>query len=121
MKTGFCGVFRVPGDKSLSHRVLMLAALSQEVSQIKNFLQGNDCLATKNILSNLGVSFWQNQDILYVKGVGPYGFLDLKSPLNCVNSGTTMRLLMGLLCTQKISCELTGLPSLLKRPISPLS
>lgn len=112
------GVVRVPGDKSISHRSIMLGSIAEGVTQIKGFLEGEDALATMAAFRAMGVRIDgpQNGNVT-VYGVGKHG---LKAPtriLDCGNSGTSMRLLTGLLAGQGFEVEMTGDDSLRKRPM----
>ncbi len=120
------GVVRVPGDKSLSHRALLLGALAKGDSYVSGFLPSGDCHATLTCLRALGVGVdVQNKTTLTVKGQGLRGLCTPSAPLNCVRSGTTMRLLAGILAGQRFETTLTGEPQLLRRPmrriVDPLS
>jgi 3-phosphoshikimate 1-carboxyvinyltransferase len=116
----------VPGDKSISHRALILAALSNGSCKITNFLQGEDCLSTAEALRKLGVQieFSPELDLVIVEGC--HGkFRPPDSDIYCGNSGTTMRLLAGILAAQPFRSRLVGDASLSRRPmkriIQPLS
>jgi len=111
------GTLRVPGDKSLSHRVAMLAALAAGVSEVTGFLESEDCLNTLRAMEELGCRVdRQPRGKLLIHGTG--GLLRSPSqPLDMGNSGTGMRLLAGLLAGQGISAELTGDASLSRRPM----
>ncbi|HET9679105.1 MAG TPA: 3-phosphoshikimate 1-carboxyvinyltransferase [Gammaproteobacteria bacterium] len=112
------GELRVSGDKSISHRALMLGALATGQTRISGFLAGADCLATLRILRQLGVSIEPETDTdIVVTGVGLSGFTPPNEPLDCGNSGTSMRLLTGILAGQPFSSSLTGDASLQKRPM----
>jgi 3-phosphoshikimate 1-carboxyvinyltransferase len=112
------GRVRVPGDKSISHRALLLGALAEGDSQIGGFLPSGDCLATLDCLRALGVETEaHDQTALTVHGCGLYGLRASTAPLNCVRSGTTMRLLAGILVGQSFASTLTGDPQLLRRPM----
>lgn len=112
------GSLRVPGDKSISHRSIMLGAIAEGATRISGFLEGEDALATMNIFRTLGVRIdGPGEGRVTVHGVGLRG---LKAPhqiLDCGNSGTSMRLLCGLLAGQRFDCQLTGDESLLRRPM----
>lgn len=120
------GELKLPGDKSISHRALLLSALAEGDSTIKNLLMGEDNLATLNALQNLGIQIviGSNQKIL-VKGNGLRGLKPSANPLDLGNSGTGLRLLAGILAGQTFSSQLTGDSSLQKRPmkriVEPLS
>lgn len=111
------GKCRVPGDKSISHRALMLAALAHGTSTITHFLQSEDCLATLNILRELGVDIQHDGEIVVVHGMGDTPFKTPRIPLDCGNAGTAMRLLLGLLVGQNIHGTLVGDVSLMRRPM----
>lgn len=112
------GTLRVPGDKSISHRALMLASIATGISEVRGFLRSGDCVATWRALSQMGVEINEGKDgAIHVKGVGARG---LKKPLQALdlgNSGTAMRLLTGLLSAQVFDTELTGDASLRQRPM----
>lgn len=112
------GRFRVPGDKSISHRAIMLASIAEGVTRITGFLEGEDSIATMNVFRALGVQIeGPNQGNVTVHGVGMRGLRAPRSTLDCGNSGTAMRLLSGLLAGQAFDCELTGDDSLRRRPM----
>jgi 3-phosphoshikimate 1-carboxyvinyltransferase len=109
---------RVPGDKSISHRALLLGALAGGASHISGFLPSRDCLATLACLRALGIHVEAHDETtLTVGGRGLHGLQAPGAPLNCVRSGTTMRLLAGILAGQSFDCTLTGDPQLLRRPM----
>lgn len=109
---------RVPGDKSISHRALMLGSIAEGQTQISGFLAGEDSLATLAIMRQLGVSIEQVSDTeLIVSGVGLHGLQAPKQELDCGNAGTAMRLLTGLLAGQSFDSVLTGDQYLLRRPM----
>src|SRR3989338_6185343 len=107
----------IPGDKSISHRFVMLAAISNGIYSAENFLMSDDTLATINIFRQLGVTIDLSHNKIVVHGVGRYGLQSSREPLDCQNSGTSMRLLTGLLCAQKFDSILIGDSSLAKRPM----
>lgn len=112
------GSTTVPGDKSISHRAAMFAALAEGRSQVRNFLPGGDCQATLGVLRSLGVAIEEvSPSELTIDGVGLHGLQEPAAPLDCVNSGTTMRLLAGLLAGQRFFSVLSGSPQLVKRPM----
>jgi 3-phosphoshikimate 1-carboxyvinyltransferase len=107
----------VPGDKSISHRAIMLAALSNGVCKITNFLEGEDCLCTARAFQQLGVTIEAPEPGLVVVH-GSHGRLTApEEEIDCGNSGTTMRLLSGLLAAQPFSARLIGDASLSRRPM----
>ena len=112
------GRLRVPGDKSISHRALMLAAIAEGVSTITGFLEGEDTLATARILGQLGVRIEAPAaGRRLVHGVGLHGLRAPSADLDCGNAGTGMRLLAGLLAGQGFDCRLIGDASLSRRPM----
>lgn len=112
------GVATVPGDKSISHRALLLGAIAQGVSTVRNWLPAADCLATLNSLRVLGVTLEQPSPTrLLVHGVGLRGLSPSPTPINCHGSGTTMRLLAGVLAGQPSTSILDGHEGLRRRPM----
>jgi len=112
------GELRVPGDKSISHRSVMLGAIAEGVTEVSGFLQGEDNLATVNAFRAMGVEIAQhNATQLTIVGVGLHGLKTPPTMLDLGNSGTSMRLLSGLLAGQSFNSVLTGDTSLLKRPM----
>jgi 3-phosphoshikimate 1-carboxyvinyltransferase len=112
------GQVRVPGDKSVSHRALLLGSLAEGASRVSGFLPSNDCLATLACLRSMGVEIaFQGDTTLTVYGRGLRGLQVPTAPLNCVRSGTTMRLLAGILAGQTFTSTLTGEPQLRRRPM----
>jgi 3-phosphoshikimate 1-carboxyvinyltransferase len=112
------GRVRVPGDKSISHRALMLGSLADGDSQVSGFLPSGDCLATLSCLRALGIEIERHDETtLTVHGRGLRGLHKPDTALNCVRSGTTMRLLTGILAGQAFDCTLTGEAQLLRRPM----
>ena len=116
---GLRGRISVPGDKSISHRAAILAALGQGTTRIDGFLESSDCLATLRCLSLLGVPIERLSPGSYqIMGRGQEGFREPKNVLDCGNSGTTMRLLAGVLAVQPCFSVLTGDASLRTRPMA---
>lgn len=111
------GRITVPGDKSISHRALMLGAIAEGVTTISGFLQGEDTLATANVFKQLGVEIENNGSVVTVKGVGLHGLRAYDKPLDFGNSGTSVRLMSGLLSAQSFNSELIGDASLMTRPM----
>ena len=119
------GSLRVPGDKSISHRYAMLAAMAKGRSRFDNFAPGADCASTLRCVEDLGCTVERGPDgSVSIEGLGP----ELSAPsraLDCGNSGSTMRMLSGILAAQPFACELVGDASLSRRPmkriIDPLS
>lgn len=119
------GEIIVPGDKSISHRAIMLASLAKGTSEVSNFLQGADCLSTISCFQNMGVLIENKGDIVRIQGNGLHGLMKPNCILDVGNSGTTMRLLSGILSAQPFDVAVTGDSSIQKRPmnrvITPLS
>ncbi|MBA2919635.1 3-phosphoshikimate 1-carboxyvinyltransferase [Sphingomonas sp. MAH-20] len=119
------GAVRVPGDKSISHRALMLAALAVGESRINGLLEGDDVLATAAAMRAMGATIERDADGWSVAGVGVGGLLQPQQALDMGNSGTSTRLLMGLVASHPITATFTGDASLSRRPmnrvIEPLS
>jgi 3-phosphoshikimate 1-carboxyvinyltransferase len=114
--TGRC---QVPGDKSISHRAVMFAAIANGVSTVRNFLDGGDCFATINVMRGLGVQVEERSSTeLVIHGRGLDGLQEPADVLNCANSGTTIRLMTGLLASQKFTSFLTGTPQIRRRPMA---
>jgi len=113
------GRLRVPGDKSISHRALMLSAIAEGSSHIRGFLEGEDTRATARILQQLGVRIdAPSPGERVVQGVGLHGLKGSTTPLDCGNAGTGMRLLAGLLAGQGFASTLVGDASLSARPMA---
>lgn len=112
------GRLRVPGDKSMSHRSIMLGALAEGVTEVKGFLEGEDSLATLQAFREMGVAIeGPHQGRVTIHGVGLHGLKAPSGPIYVGNSGTAMRLFAGLLAGQAFDSELTGDESLTKRPM----
>lgn len=111
------GTINLPGDKSISHRAAMILAMSEGKAKIENFATSEDCASTLNCLRHLGVEIEQNETTISIKGVGKKGFKKPKKSLDCGNSGTTMRLLSGILAGQDFDSVLVGDESLQSRPM----
>ena len=126
IKTGLKGEILIPGDKSVSHRSVMFAGLCDSEVKITNFLHAADCMSTINCMRALGVKVKElDENTLIVKGNGFHGLQEPQSIIDAGNSGTTLRLMMGILAGQKFLTTFTGDASLSRRPmgrvINPLS
>ncbi|AVP97986.1 3-phosphoshikimate 1-carboxyvinyltransferase [Ahniella affigens] len=120
------GRIRVPGDKSVSHRAIMLGSLAEGVTRVRGFLEGEDTRATARCFAQMGVRIdAPSAGERIVHGVGLHGLKASSAPLDCGNAGTAMRLLVGLLSAQRFESTLIGDESLTRRPmarvIDPLS
>ncbi|MDI3322757.1 bifunctional prephenate dehydrogenase/3-phosphoshikimate 1-carboxyvinyltransferase [Pontibacterium granulatum] len=112
------GTIRVPGDKSISHRSIMLGSLAEGITEVSGFLEGEDALATLQAFRDMGVVIeGPNQGKVRIHGVGLNGLQAPPGPIYVGNSGTTIRLLSGLLSAQQFDTELSGDESLAKRPM----
>jgi len=112
------GEIIVPGDKSMSHRAIMLASLAEGKSEISGFLEGEDCLATIEVFKKMGVNISRQEGKFIVEGRGLRGLKDPSSPLDFGNSGTSVRLCSGVLAAQEFSSILVGDSSLSSRPMT---
>jgi len=115
---GLKGEIIIPGDKSISHRAIMLASLADGKSEISGFLEGQDCLATIEIFQKMGVSISRQKGKIIVEGKGLEGLEGASSPLDFRNSGTSVRLCSGVLVAQEFSSTLIGDSSLSSRPMT---
>ena len=111
------GELSVSGDKSISHRAVMLGSLARGTTEIRGFLPGADCLSTISCFRALGVRILQENDRVTVLGRGMRGLRKPETVLDCGNSGTTMRLISGILAAQPFDTALTGDASVRKRPM----
>ena len=122
---GLKGEVTVPGDKSISHRAVMFGALSEGKTEITNFLQGADCLSTIGCFRRLGIDIENRENAVTIWGKGLDGLSAPSDTLDAGNSGTTTRLISGILAAQPFTTTLTGDSSIQKRPmkriIEPLS
>lgn len=126
LKKGLSGEILIPGDKSVSHRSVMFAGLCDSEVKITNFLHAADCMSTVNCMRSLGVTVQEiDENTLIVKGNGLHGLKEPTTIIDAGNSGTTLRLMMGILAGQKFLTTFTGDASLSRRPmgrvINPLS
>ena len=111
------GSIKVPGDKSISHRSIMLGSIADGVTRVSGFLEGEDSLATLSAFRDMGVKIERNGSNVTINGVGKYGLQEPINSLNLGNSGTSIRLMSGLLSAQSFDSELCGDESLSKRPM----
>ncbi len=112
------GTMSVPGDKSISHRALMLSGIAEGVSEVSGFLASEDCLASLAAMRALGVQIEQpSATRVVIHGAGMRGLRGAGRPLDMGNAGTAMRLFTGLLCAQEFDSQLIGDASLMKRPM----
>lgn len=113
------GSARVPGDKSISHRAILLGAIANGMTRVEGFLDGDDAIATLEAMRALGVVIrGPNEGVVEIEGVGLDGLRPSAAPLDLGNSGTSMRLFSGLLAGQTFASELIGDASLMRRPMA---
>ena len=112
------GLLRIPGDKSISHRSVMFGAIAHGVTTVSNFLPGDDCLSTISCFRQLGVEIVRNQKELRIYGTGFAGLSEPGEMLNVGNSGTTIRLLLGILAGRDFFAALQGDSSIARRPMT---
>ncbi|WP_086314300.1 3-phosphoshikimate 1-carboxyvinyltransferase [Candidatus Enterococcus palustris] len=108
----------IPSDKSISHRSIMFGAIAQGKTTIKNFLRGDDCLSTLKAFQDLGVNIEDDGETITVHGTGFSGLTQAKQAIDVGNSGTTIRLIMGILAGTNFTTELFGDHSIAKRPMN---
>ena len=111
------GSIKVPGDKSISHRSIMLGSIAEGVTRVSGFLEGDDSLATLNAFKEMGVAIQREGSNVTIQGVGMNGLKEPTKPLNLGNSGTSIRLMSGLLSAQTFDSVLCGDESLSSRPM----
>lgn len=111
------GEIDIPGDKSISHRAIMLASLSEGRCEISGLLEGEDCLATIEVFRKMGVKISSNEGVYYIEGNGIKGLKQPMAPLDFGNSGTSIRLCSGVLSAQNFPTTLIGDSSLSSRPM----
>ena len=114
----FKGSLKISGDKSISHRALILSAMSTGKARITNLLESEDVMRTLNILKELGIKIIKDGNNWIVYGNGTGGFIEPKKPLDCGNSGTTARLMIGAVSSNPINCTFVGDNSLSRRSMS---
>lgn len=112
------GTITVPGDKSISHRSIMFGSLAIGTTKVSHFLRADDCLDTLKLFKQMGVPITDDGETITIEGVGLRGLKDPEKTLDVGNSGTTIRLLMGILAGQSFSATLTGDSSIQKRPMN---
>jgi 3-phosphoshikimate 1-carboxyvinyltransferase len=115
--TTLSGKLKIPGDKSISHRSIMLGSLSEGVTKVSGFLEGEDALSTLKAFQAMGVKIEREDDNVTIHGVGIHGLKKPEKPLDLGNSGTSIRLMSGILAAQAFDSELVGDESLSKRPM----
>ena len=111
------GEVQIPGDKSISHRAVMLGSIARGTTEISHFLNGADCLSTIHCFQKMGIEIEQSKDLVLVHGRGLRGLKAPRGILDTGNSGTTTRLICGILSGQDFSSVLSGDDSLNSRPM----
>lgn len=115
------GTITVPGDKSISHRAVMFGALADGTTRVTNFLQGADCLSTISCFQKMGIPIENSKEEIIIRGKGLHGLTAPADILDAGNSGTTVRLLSGILAGQDFTSTLTGDTSIRRRPMGRIS
>jgi 3-phosphoshikimate 1-carboxyvinyltransferase len=111
------GDFQLPGDKSISHRSAMFAALGEGVSRLSNYSSARDCQSTLDCLEALGVKIWREPELIVIEGMGLDGLREATRALDVGNSGSTIRMLAGILAGQNFTTVITGDESVRRRPM----
>ena len=118
---GLRGSLRVPGDKSISHRSIIFGSLAKGVTKVHDILRGEDVLSTMQVFREMGVKIEDKGDLVEIHGCGFDGLQEPQRPLDMGNSGTSMRLIAGVLASQNFSAQMVGDDSLSKRPMDRIS
>lgn len=118
---GLRGSLRVPGDKSISHRSIIFGSLAKGVTKVHDILRGEDVLSTIQVFRDMGVRIEDKGDLVEIHGCGFDGLQEPQRPLDMGNSGTSMRLIAGVLAGQNFSAQMVGDDSLSKRPMDRIS
>jgi len=118
---GLRGSLRVPGDKSISHRSIIFGSLAKGVTKVHDILRGEDVLSTMQVFREMGVRIEDKGDLVEIHGCGFDGLQEPQRPLDMGNSGTSMRLIAGVLAGQNFSAQMVGDDSLSKRPMDRVS
>ena len=113
----FLGKVIIPGDKSISHRSIILGSIAKGKLKIKNFLKSDDCLQTISAMRSLGAQITDYNEQIIIEGIGLNNVKKPDGIINAGNSGTLIRLLTGILSVQKFSSTITGDKSLISRPM----
>lgn len=116
-KTGLKGTVTVPGDKSISHRSIMLGSLADGITEVHGFLNGADCISSMNCFRQMGVTIDHSDDTVTIHGKGLHGLQAPKETLDVGNSGTTTRLMSGILAAQDFKSRVIGDASICRRPM----
>lgn len=116
-RTGLKGTLTIPGDKSISHRSIMLGSLADGITEVHGFLNGADCISSMNCFREMGVTIDHNGDTVIIHGKGLHGLQAPKETLDVGNSGTTTRLMSGILAAQDFKSRVIGDASICRRPM----
>ena len=116
-RTGLKGTLTIPGDKSISHRSIMLGSLADGITEVHGFLNGADCISSMNCFREMGVTIDHTGDTVIIHGKGLHGLQAPKETLNVGNSGTTTRLMSGILAAQNFKSRVIGDASICRRPM----
>lgn len=116
-KTGLKGTVTVPGDKSISHRSIMLGSLADGITEVHGFLNGADCISSMNCFRQMGATIDHSGDTVTIHGKGLHGLQAPKETLDVGNSGTTTRLMSGILAAQNFRSRVIGDASICRRPM----
>ena len=116
-RTGLKGTLTIPGDKSISHRSIMLGSLADGITEVHGFLNGADCISSMNCFREMGVTIDHNGDTVIIHGKGLHGLQAPKETLDVGNSGTTTRLMSGILAAQNFKSRVIGDASICRRPM----
>ena len=116
-KNGLKGTVQIPGDKSISHRSVMLGSICEGMTEVHNFLQGADCLSSLACFKQMGIQIENSGDIVRIYGKGLHGLSKPADILDTGNSGTTTRLMSGILAGQNFECIVNGDASIQSRPM----
>lgn len=111
------GELLIPGDKSISHRAVMFGSLAEGTTEVTHFLEGADCLSTIACFQSMGIEIERQKERILIRGKGLHGLQEPGAVLDCGNSGTTVRLISGILAGQQFSSRLTGDASIRRRPM----
>lgn len=116
-KTNLQGEITIPGDKSISHRSIMLGSLADGITEVHGFLNGADCISSMNCFRQMGVSIDYDGETVFIHGKGLHGLQKPEQTLDVGNSGTTTRLMSGILAAQNFSSRIIGDASICRRPM----
>lgn len=116
-RTGLKGTLTIPGDKSISHRSIMLGSLADGITEVHGFLNGADCISSMNCFREMGVTIDHSGDTVTIHGKGLHGLQAPKETLDVGNSGTTTRLMSGILAAQNFKSRVIGDASICRRPM----